>query len=95
MLSFKNTLNARISPSLREELETQAGEGAGRWSLTYEHSCLVSIDPQVQAFLLRLPDLCPQHQQAREDAPEPERGGRESASPGHAPPDLLAGGSRR
>lgn len=68
--------------------------GSGAF-LTYEHSCLVSIDPQVQAFLPRLPDLRPQPQQAREDAPEPERGGRKGAPSGHASADLLAGGSRR
>lgn len=54
----------------------------------------MSVDPQVQAFLRLLPDLRSQHQQAREDAPEPERAGREGAFPGHATPDLLDRGSR-
>lgn len=63
-------------------------------NLTYKHSRLVSVDPQVQAFLRLLPDLRSQHQQAREDAPEPERAGREGAFPGHATPDLLDRGSR-
>lgn len=52
----------------------------------------MSIDPQVQALLPRLPGLRPQCQQAQEDAPEPESGGSEGAPPGHAAQDLLAAG---
>lgn len=55
----------------------------------------MSVDPQVQALLPRRRDLRPQGQQAREDAPEPQRGGGEGAPPGHATPDRPGGGSRR
>lgn len=50
----------------------------------------MSIYPQVQALLPRLPGLRAQHQQAREDAPKPESSSRERASPSHAAPDLQA-----
>lgn len=86
------------SLSLQRKLETEGRHGQGkgpRADLTYEHSRLVSVDPQVQALLPRRLHLRPQHQQAPKDAPEPERGGGEGASPGHAAPHPCAGGCRR
>lgn len=62
-------------------------------NLTYEHSGLMGVDPQVQALLWRLPCIRSQQEQARQDAPEPERKSREGSSPGHAAQDLLAGGA--